>query len=161
MLCALRTGKKKEQRLISKIRFTLETPALPMKSQAMGKIQNHWPEEQHSWGTCPQHSAQVTMKKSPSTIKRGRTARSSQISCITVSTSYWQLGIEHLLLHVILSCINLLEPGHLKHAVGCVSREARSHALEGTPSCFQPWSKCEHSLANTELTARAIYYRTM
>lgn len=113
----------------------------------MGKIQNQWPEQQQSStlrGTFPQHSAQVMMKKSPSTIERGRIAMSSPVSCITVSTSYWQLGIEHLLLHVILSCINLLEPGHLKHAVGCVSREARSHALEGMLSCFQPWSKFEH-----------------
>lgn len=44
----LEQAKKKEQRLISKIRFTLETPALPMRSQAMGKIQNHWPKEQHT-----------------------------------------------------------------------------------------------------------------
>lgn len=69
---------------------------------------------------------------------------SAQISRIALSTSYRQLGIEHLLLHVILSCIDLLEPGHLKHAVGCVSREARSHTLEGMLTCLQPWSKFKH-----------------
>lgn len=100
--------------------------------------------EQHSWGYTPTtFSTSYNEKVSKYHQKRKNWQELSNFF-LSVSTSYWQLGIEHLLLHVILSCINLLEPGHLKHAVGCVSREARSHALEGTPSCFQPWSKFEH-----------------
>lgn len=144
-----------------------------LSSQKKKKAKAHQQEQIYSRDTCPpkgksdmqwarfrttglnsnraaqselhSHNIQhVTTKKSPGTIERGRIARSSQIRCVTVFTSYWQLGTEHLLLHVILPRINLLEPGHLKHAVGCVSREARSHALEGMWSCSQPWSKFEH-----------------
>lgn len=54
-----------------------------------------------------------------------------------------EFQVENLLLHVVVSGVEMLQPGQLEHAVGGVSRETRCRTLEGVANCFQPWSKFE------------------
>lgn len=164
--CVLLWAVKKKQRLISKIRFTLETPTLPMEDQICNGQDSEplaWTAtEQHSTGYIPTtFSTSYDEKVSKHHWKR---KNCHELPIFLYYSFYFLLAAWNRTLTIACNTVLHKSAGTRTSEACCRLCKQRSQEphsgrnAELFPGLVKIWT---HSLANTGQMARVTYYRTM